>query len=483
MDHVETPQSRCFVGIARGDITPPVGIYHRMWGAAVHDRSTGVHRPLTATVLFLSSLAEDDDPSMVVIAVDHCLLWSKEMNALLDSVSRSSGVDRDSLIVFFSHTHSAGLMGLERQDLPGGELIPSYLDDLSRTIAGLVDEARRSLTPATIVYGLGSCSLATHRDYLDEQRGHYVCGFNPSGQADPTVVVGRISNDDGAPIATLVNYACHPTTLAWDNTLIGPDYVGAMREVIETATGVPCCFIQGASGDVGPKEGFVGDVNVADRNGRQLGYAALSVLESLPPAGYRFEYAGPVVSGATIGTWSYRRESADQIRRQSEWSSRCERVSLRYRSDLPSLKELEAEDSQFRAEERAARDINDADGVRYARAMIERTTRRMIRMAPLPPGEFYSYPIRLWRMGTAVWVALDGEHYNVLQRSLREQFPGIVLVIGTLANGSNVWYLPESSSYGLGLYEEEVSVLAQGSLEQVLESSNRAIQELIRSNS
>ena len=156
---------------------------------------------------------------------------------------------------------------------------------------------------------------------------------------------------------------------------------------------------------------------------------------------------------------------------------------MRYRSDLPSLKELEAEDSQFRAEERAARDINDADGVRYARAMIERTTRRMIRMAPLPPGEFYSYPIRLWRMGTAVWVALDGEHYNVLQRSLREQFPGIVLVIGTLANGSNVWYLPESSSYGLGLYEEEVSVLAQGSLEQVLESSSRAIQELIRSNS
>ena len=48
---VDTPQSRCRAGLARGDITPPVGIYHRMWGAATHDRAIGVHRPLEATAL------------------------------------------------------------------------------------------------------------------------------------------------------------------------------------------------------------------------------------------------------------------------------------------------------------------------------------------------------------------------------------------------------------------------------------------------
>ena len=76
-------------------------------------------------------------------------------------------------------------------------------------------------------------------------------------------------------LGTLVNYACHPTTLAWENTLISPDYVGAMREVVEQHTGAPCLFLQGASGDLGPREGFVGDTAVADRNGRQLGFAAL----------------------------------------------------------------------------------------------------------------------------------------------------------------------------------------------------------------
>ena len=51
MSRVLTPQSRCRFGIARCDVTPPVGIYHRMWGAATHDRATGVHRPLSATAV------------------------------------------------------------------------------------------------------------------------------------------------------------------------------------------------------------------------------------------------------------------------------------------------------------------------------------------------------------------------------------------------------------------------------------------------
>src|SRR6202011_2606069 len=133
-----------------------------------------------------------------------------------------------------------------------------------------------------------SCKLAAHRDYWDADLKQYVCGYNPAGPADDTVVVARITAASGGTIATVVNYACHPTTLAWDNTSISPDYVGAMREVIEQATGSPCVFLQGASGDLGPREGFVGDWNVADRNGRQLGYAVLSALEALPSPGTRF---------------------------------------------------------------------------------------------------------------------------------------------------------------------------------------------------
>ena len=41
------------IGVARSDITPPVGIYARNWGAAEHDVADSIHCPLTLTALAL----------------------------------------------------------------------------------------------------------------------------------------------------------------------------------------------------------------------------------------------------------------------------------------------------------------------------------------------------------------------------------------------------------------------------------------------
>src|SRR5262249_38136631 len=180
------------------------------------------------------------------------------------------------------------------------------------------------------------CALAAQRDFWDEASRQFVCGFNPTAFADDTVLVGRVTSPEGSPIASIVNYACHPTTLAWQNTLISPDFPGAMRELVEKSTGAPCVFLQGASGDLGPREGYVGDPAIADRNGRQLAHAALAALEGLPPPLTRFCYAGPVLSGATLGAWSHEPlESADR-RRLSLWRLRRSTVDLPYRTDLPN---------------------------------------------------------------------------------------------------------------------------------------------------
>jgi hypothetical protein len=99
--------------------------------------------------------------------------------------------------------------------------------------------------------------------------------------------------------------------------------------------------------------------------------------------------------------------------------------------------------------------------------MAERMTRRLTRVELLPEGSHFPYQYHVWRIGDAVWIALNGEHYNLLQRELREHFPDTLLIIGTLANGSEVWYLPDDASYGKGLYQEDASILAQGSLERL----------------
>ena len=420
MKRVDTPQSRCRAGIARIDITPPVGIYHRMWGAAQHDRATGVHRPLLATALCLESLADPSQRSLVV-ALDHCVLDDAEMRLIRGEIVRALGSNGDEPHVCLSHTHGSGWMSRSRSHLPGGELLGGYLDDLARRAAQVAVEAVAQTRPATIVYGRGRCSLAAHRDFYDECDRRFVCGFNPDGPADDSVLAARVANERGT-IGTLVNYACHPTTLAWENTRISPDYVGAMREVVERQTGAPCVFLQGASGDLGPRDGFVADAEIADRNGRQLGFAALAALEALPPSGTCFIYAGAVVSGAILGTWRHEPLAAPDLARQARWTSTAKIVPLSYRSDLPSVAVTNEQLGVWTAEEDRARAAGQTERAAECRARIEQMNRQLVRLSAAT-GDGYAYPYSLLRVGDAVWVFAPGELYQEFQTSLRKRFP------------------------------------------------------------
>ncbi|HMC63423.1 MAG TPA: hypothetical protein VKI65_00635, partial [Gemmataceae bacterium] len=458
-------------GMARCDVTPPVGIYHRMWGAATHERASGVHRPLTATALVFRALGEPapSETEQVVVANDHCLLWAREMDALREAVCRQTGLAPEQFVAAFSHSHSAALMGLEREHLPGGELIRPYLKTLGEQITQIVREARANVRPTTISYALGRCPMAGNRDFWDADSHQWVCGFNPQGPSDDTVLVAQVSDSAQQRLATVMNYACHPTTLAWQNTLISPDFVGAMRETVETVTGLPCIFLQGASGDLGPRDGYVGDPAVADRNGRQLGYAALSALEALPPPQTQFEYAGPVVSGATLGTWEHVPLSPEEQEAKSHWRLRRWKLDLDYRPGIPTREGAEAERARWQAEEQAALKAGDNGKARDAHAMVERMERWLMRISVLPPGSTFPLPITLWQMGDAFWLAVEGEHYQLLQSSLRARFPGVPIVVMTLANGSRVAYLPRADTYGKGLYQESIAILAPGSLERVID--------------
>jgi hypothetical protein len=471
MPHVDTPQSACDFGVARCDITPPVGIYHRLWGAATHERAAGVHRPLQAAAAVFRSTGQAASiaTEQIVVAVDHCLLWGREMDSLLGQVSHEAGLDRSQITVAFSHTHSAGLLGLERLKLPGGELIPPYLEQLAARITDLVKRARHDVRPATVCYGVSRSTMAGQRDLWDSQSRQYVCGFNPDATADDTVLVARVAGLDGRPRATFVNYACHPTTLAWQNQLISPDFIGAMREVVERVFEVPCLFLQGASGDLGPRDGFVGDTAVADRNGRLLGYAALAALESLPSAGTRFTYTGPVVSGATLGTWAHVPLGEAELRSKAQWQMRRWNVDLPYRPELPNAESTRAERLRWSTDEQAAIQAGDAIKARDCHAMVERMDRQLNRLIVLPPGPNFPLPVTLWRMGDAFWLAVEAEHYQLLQTAVRARFPAVPIMVITIANGSRAIYVPTADTYGKGIYQESIAVLAPGSLERLID--------------
>jgi hypothetical protein len=398
--------------------------------------------------------------------------------AMRQAVATGVGLPAERVVLAYSHTHAGGFFSRDRETLPGGERIAGYLDAVRAKVQSAAALAVAQMDAATLSYGRGRCDLAANRDYWDDARGLYACGFNPDAAADDTLVVVRAVAPDGRLLLTLVNYACHPTTLAWDNTLISPDYVGALRATVEQVTGAPAVFTLGACGDLGPRHGFIGDLRVADRNGRRLGHAALAALEALDAPGHDFAYAGPVVSGATLGAWLPAPQS--EIRQAAAHIFRGGHTTI----DLPQKPRLDAaalrqEMEDWLARQREADAAGDASAARDHGAHAERARRWLNRLSALPAGDYYPYSFTVQRMGDGFWIGVGGEPYNLLQTELRRRFPDHPVVVTVLAGELSIAYLLPAGRYGKGLYQEEPSILAPGCLETLIDAIAARMTDLL----
>ncbi len=448
------------IGVARADITPPVEIYSRNWGAARHDVADSIHRPLTLTVL---TLATDVDSEPLVL-VDTDLGWWRSLatfHAFQERLLNELSLDASSLIVALSHTHSGVVLTGHDPELPGSELLEEYLQELAKTTIETVREARRGATLSTLDWHVGRCQLAKARDLRDPSSsdGRIICGYDPSAAADDTLVVGRVTAPTGTVRATLVNYACHPTTLAWENTAISPDFIGAMRETIEGSTdGAPAMFLQGASGELAPRDQYTGDPSVADRHGRQLAFAALATLEDMNPPATKLVYDRVVDSGAPLATWRY--EPLDPC---------TALISNETTVDLPLKNWPTAE--QFEQQRSSCED----------RAAEERLRRRRDIRHGLGDGETYRLPLFTWKLGDAVLVGSMVEAYSYLQQELRRRFPERTVICMNLINGS-IGYLPSADRYDVEVYQVEQTPFARGSLEDTVDAFEQAIRAILSSD-
>lgn len=472
-----TPTCLLRLGHARADVTPPVGIYHGFWGASKHDRATGVHRPLYADVLALAPLSGGGQ-TMVRVALDLCGLVGRQHEDMQQAVGTACHLPATDVVITSSHTHSSGWLAPDRLGLPGGELIQPYLQSLREKVQAAAREAMAGMREVTISYASGRCSMAANRDYWDDLNERYACGYNPDEPADDTLIVGRVTDSAGQQVAIVINYACHPTTLGYQNTLLSTDFVGAAREVVERATGAPCIYLQGPCGDLGPRDGFVGDTAVADRNGRQVGWAALSALESLGPAATDLCYQGLVVSGATLGIWAHTPQGEARREQAARFAGGTGRVDLPLKP-RPDRATLERELAEWRARQRVAEEKGDAVGARDAGAYAERALRWLARIDDVPGEVSYALRYSVYHLGDSLWVTTGGEPFSLLQRELRRRFPRHTVLVSPLDGDMQAAYILEASCYGRGLYQEEPASLAGGSLEMLIEIIGARMAELV----
>jgi hypothetical protein len=392
-------------------------------------------------------------------------------------LSAASGVPLEHTVVSYSHTHASGWLSPDRQALPGGELIPAYLDSMQSSLEAAARQAVASMRKATITYAAGRCNMAANRDGWDDDNGFAVCGLNPDAPADDTVLVARVTGGGGELLSVVVNYGCHATTLAYENTLISPDFAGAMRRTISNTVGAPCIFAQGACGDLGPRRDYIGGPAAADQNGRWLAYAALSALESMGPPGTDYAYQGPVISGATLGVWDDVPFDSDREAQVSRFGGGTFTVDLPLRPK-PDPQSLQQELEQWQTRRRKAEAQGQDIAARDYGARAERARRWLARVDTLPDGAAYPFHYSVHRLGDAIWATSGGEPYSELQLELRRRFPRLTILFSPISGDQPVAYLLPEGKYGQGLYQEEPSILEPGCLERVIEAMSGRIELL-----
>ena len=210
-------------GAATIDITPPPGL--AMAGfAARTEPAIGAHDRLSARALVIDDtafLAAD------VLGFD---------GAMSQRIRDRCQVPADRVILAATHTHGgpATLPGRA-----GGSVDAFYLARLEAGCIEAIDTAFRNRRPARLLMGLGADPA------IGRNRRH------AGGPVEPTTPLLRVCGVDGAPIAVLFSYACHPVTLGPDNRLWTADYVHFARTRIEQAIpGTTAIFATGCCGDV-----------------------------------------------------------------------------------------------------------------------------------------------------------------------------------------------------------------------------------------
>jgi hypothetical protein len=262
-------------GATSVELRAPDGIMMAGFGART-GMSKGVLDPLHAKILVL----EGKDRAVALVTLDLIGVFPQaQLDAIRSRVKASAGIE--DVIFSASHTHSGPALIDD---------VPEWQRAAERDIGAGIERAWQARKPARVGIGRGAVLIGHNRlFYMSDGKGKMLWRNEsriPTGPVDPTVMVLRVDNADGTPIAVLVNYACHAVVLGPENLQYSADWPGEMQHSVEAANpGAVCLFVQGAAGDINPYydktpliENAVGSMR---ETGRAVGKEVLRILPTI----------------------------------------------------------------------------------------------------------------------------------------------------------------------------------------------------------
>jgi len=259
---------RTHSGAAKSVITPPLGYPMGNWGLR-QGVAKGIHRDIHARAVVFGR----DGISLAIVSLEIAGLTNETVQAIKARIFQVAGIPIDNVLLNFTHNHTSPdtFVSLPREWI-------TWTTWLADQVAGCVFNAANQAIPVKVGTALGSFDNWTvNRQY-------------PEKPVDTELGVMRIDDDEGHPIAQVINFACHGTADGGQYLEWSGDFAGEMSAEIENRIpGSVAIYLQGAAGDIHPFDWWFGN-NASEHLhshedtallGRSLGEAVLKLISGI----------------------------------------------------------------------------------------------------------------------------------------------------------------------------------------------------------
>ncbi len=473
-----TVLGRISAGVSQIDITPEIGVdlvgTSRRSGAA-----SGIYMELKASCLVLS----DGEQLVAILDADLLAVANPTASTIRDLVAKAIGTKRDNVLLSCTHTHGGPATSVAMPKI-GGRQHEFRTEELAY-MAALLDlfvtvsrAALRDLRPARAAVGVGKVALAVNRR-LTLSDGRTIIGPNFDGPCDESVGVIRIDDGEGRPLACVVNFAAHPCVLSpVTSRLISPDYPGPLRATVTQLTGATSIFLQGASGNIIPRQWLAEDTKAVDLLGKQIACEVGRVYFGLQTESVREEAMN------TSSVSELRATRLVPTENQPMPSVRVATLSLTLQlATVPTEPELVGIMDESRATLDRLRsshaDPDDINPTIYHLLWAQRNL-ELIQKGLVPTS--IDAEVQVMACGDAAIVAVPGELFAETGLDIKSRSPFSYTIVAAYSNGM-IGYIPPYDAYALGGYEVEQahrgyglpSALASGSAERIADEAVRLL--------
>jgi hypothetical protein len=454
-------------GTGRRCINPPADIAHGGWGAQKHEQAEGIDLDLWVTALALS----DQRTTGIVLDIDIQILTNQVADRIRSTASEATGVPVACIRASATHTHS-GPVPYKSWIEKGFERVGPWFENVFRWCAEAAREALGNLQPIELRAGRGECRINLNRRAISASGEHFL-GKNRDGPSDHEVLVVKLEGLDGKTIATLVNYACHPTIMGPANRLITPDYPGAMKRTVEQAVGGKCLFLLGAAGDQGPVQGFQDDVAVYRNLGAILGHEVAEIALGLNLIPLNEKLREIIPSGAPLGMYDEQFGAVSSLPLQVLEKD----IAVPLRENLPDQKTALEKLRFWKEKLKTARAQGDESATREAIYMARRADIQL-RMAEDFGGRTgVGVRTQFICFGDVALVSLNIEPFCEIGLAIKRRSPFPFTLVSGYSNG-RLAYLPTAEEWAHGGYEVENSPFGRDASELLQQEVIQTLKQL-----